>query len=107
VASADADPVFHPAGGENLGLSNVAVPSAKAGHWFAALRSDRSLAPGSEDPAYAQDTLGAPRMGRVHHHSRFGFTAFPDSPSAGKYGFIVNEDWPDAPTLQSHWTKLD
>src|SRR5262245_14151844 len=33
VASADADDTFVPAGGENIALTNYAVPSAKAGYW--------------------------------------------------------------------------
>jgi prepilin-type N-terminal cleavage/methylation domain-containing protein len=135
VASADADGTFFPAGGENLALTNFALPSAKAGYWFAALRADLSTTP---QTPYAQDTLGQPDMGKVHHDSKFGFVAFPDSPSSGNYVCIVNENntifrmaatvscrsgsanppglggvsaaslnWPDEKTLKAHWTKLD
>lgn len=31
-------------------------------------------------------------MGSVHHLSRFGFTAFPDSSSSGKFLFFMNEN---------------
>jgi len=86
VACADADDTFVSAGGENLPLSNFGTPSPKAGYWYAALKSDRSTG-----ITYRQDTRGYPRMGLVHHETKFGFIAFPDSTSAGKYAFMVNE----------------
>ena len=98
VASADADDTFVPAGGENVPLTAFAVYSAKAGYWFAALRSDFSVGTGP-DAQYMQNTdnhdprfTDYPRMGRVHHTTRFGFVAFPDSVSSGKYVFMVNEN---------------
>src|SRR4029078_11610571 len=33
-----------------------------------------------------------PAMGSCHNTSKFGFLAFPDSQSAGKYVFVVNEN---------------
>jgi prepilin-type N-terminal cleavage/methylation domain-containing protein len=92
IASADVDGVFHPAGGENVALTNFAVESPKAGHWFVALRSDLSLTPADGNPSYMQESIGKPAMGKVHHYTRFGFAAFPDSRSAGKYAFMVNEN---------------
>jgi len=92
VASADADGTFHSAGGENIDLNQFAVPSAKAGYWFAAFDADLSLAPGDPDRLYRQDTGGKPVMGKVHHQTKFGFVAFPDSQSAGKYVAILNEN---------------
>jgi len=137
VASADADGSFIPAGGENVPLSSYAVPSAKAGHWYAAMTADLSVGKGPEG-LYMQDTRGTPLMGRVHHETKFGFVAFPDSLSAGKYVFIVNENntifrsavtapckqgtetppgirnvasvylnWPDDNGLKAIWAKLD
>ena len=91
VASADADGGTVPAGGENAPLASFAVPSAKGGYWFAALDFDRSVGPGTPESQYRQDTGGEPPMGRCHHLSRCGFLAFPDSPSGGKYVFMVNE----------------
>ena len=91
VASADADGTMPPAGGENSPLSLFAVPSAKAGYWFGALDFDATVGPGNPESFYRQDTGGDPLMGRVHHLGRFGFVAFPDSPSSGKYVYIVNE----------------
>jgi hypothetical protein len=90
LAAADADGTFYPAGGENLPLSQFAVPAPSTGYWFLALATDRS-ASGSE-MTYRQDTGGKPAMGSVHHRSKFGFAAFPDSPSFGTRLFIVNED---------------
>jgi hypothetical protein len=137
VASADADGTFVSAGGENIPLTSFAVESAKAGYWFAAMRSDLSVETGPE-AKYMQDTSGDPRMGRVHHLSKFAFVSFPDSLSAGKYVFIVNENntifrsavtspirvgtanppgidmipaaylnWPDDAGLKATWSKLD
>ncbi len=134
AASADADGTMVLAGGENARLSSFAVSAAKAGYWYAALRSD--LTSGKE---YRQDTGGEPPMGKCHNLSMFGFVAFPDSASAGKYVFLVNQnnaiyrgvrqirsrksplvtppglesvpqgclDWPTEATLKSDWTKLD
>ena len=135
IASADTDAVLPGAGGENLDLTNFAVPSAKAGYWYQALVTDDTLA-GSAESTYKIDTGGTPVMGSVHNTSKFGFLAFPDSQSAGKYVFIVNENntifrsatsspvktstttppgtlaapylsWPDDPNLKSFWNKLD
>jgi type IV pilus assembly protein PilA len=135
VASADADNTFHAAGGENLALSNFAVPSAKAGYWYMALLTDNTLA-GSAESTYQVDTGGTPVMASVHNTSKFGFLTFPDSQSAGKYVFIVNENntifrsatsgavkttttnppgvlgapytmWPDDANLKLFWNKLD
>jgi len=92
VASADADDTFFAAGGENLALTNFAVYSAKAGYWFAALTADLSLPATDPERIYRRDTGGTPTMGKVHHETKFGFVAFPDSRSAGKYVFMVNEN---------------
>jgi prepilin-type N-terminal cleavage/methylation domain-containing protein len=135
VASADADGTFFAAGGENVPLTMFAVPAAKAGYWFAALRSDLSTIPPTP---YAQETKGTPAMGAVHNDFRFGFMAFPDSASSGKYIWMVNENntifraaatvrcrtgsasppglagvpaaylnWPDEKNLKSTWAKVD
>jgi len=88
------------------------------------------------DQTYKQDTSGQPTMGLCHNTSKFGFLAFPDSQSSGKFVFIVNEnntifrsattsvvkpstatppgtmtapytDWPADTNLKSYWSKLD
>jgi len=92
VAGADADGTFYAAGGENIDLSNFAVPSAKAGYWFAAMTADLSLPVTDSERVYRRDTGGTPGMGKVHHETKFGFVAFPDSLSSGKYVAIVNEN---------------
>jgi hypothetical protein len=91
VALADIDGSFIPAGGENVPVSSFGTSSCKAGHWFAALTADLSIGKGPEG-LYGQDTKGTPSMGRVHHETRFGFVALPDSPSSGKYAWLVNEN---------------
>jgi prepilin-type N-terminal cleavage/methylation domain-containing protein len=136
VASADTDAATPAAGNENVSLSTFAVPSAKAGYWYQALITDQTLGTSAE-ATYKIDTGGTPGMGSVHNTSKFGFLAFPDSQSAGKYVFIVNEnntifrsatsgsvkgtstatppgtlatpyiDWPDDANLKLYWAKLD
>lgn len=134
VASADADATTYAAGGENSTLTNYGVYSAKAGYWSCALTVDNSVG-GSAEMTYRQDTAGTPVMGTCHNTSRFGFISFPDSPTAGKFIFIINESnsvfrsatsgfsrgtlmppglpaapynaWPDNPSLTSFWSKLD
>jgi len=92
IASADADGTFYAAGGENVDLTNFAVYSQKAGYWYGALTADLSLPSTDPDRVYRRDTGGTPGMGKVHHETKFGFVAFPDSLSSGKYVFIVNEN---------------
>jgi prepilin-type N-terminal cleavage/methylation domain-containing protein len=136
VASADTDSASTTAGNENVALTNFAVSSAKAGYWYMALTTDNTLS-GTSEATYRVDTGGTPTMGTVHNTSKFGFMAFPDSQSAGKYVFIVNENntifraattgvvrpgtssppgvltiaqyisWPDDTNLKSFWSKLD
>jgi len=91
VAAADADPALVPAGGENMPLQSFASPSPRKGYWFAALITDQTLKD-TPEAIYKQDTGGTPSMGKCHHTSKFGFTAFPDSLWAGKYRFLLNEN---------------
>lgn len=134
LAGAEADPTTPVAGGENANLTSFTVSSAKAGYWFLALTADNTLA-GSAEMTYRQDTGGVPPMGTVHNTSKFGFLAFPDSTSSGKFIFIINENnvvyrsatsgfsrpagnppgllvapynaWPDDTALKSYWSKID
>jgi prepilin-type N-terminal cleavage/methylation domain-containing protein len=135
LASADADSTTVSAGGENLDLTNFAVPSAKAGYWYAALITDNNVA-GAVESTYKIDTGGTPLMGSVHNYWKFGFISFPDSQSAGKYVFIIDENntifrsatsgavkptmstppglpaapydsYPNSADLKSFWSKMD
>jgi prepilin-type N-terminal cleavage/methylation domain-containing protein len=91
VASADADATLITAGGENAQLTNFAVYASKAGYWYMALKTDEAYS-GTAEATYALDTTGTPAMGSCHNTSKFGFLSFPDSQSAGKYVFVVNEN---------------
>ena len=135
IASADSDGALVTAGGENMALSTFAVPSAKAGYWYNALLLDGALA-GSPEATYKLDTGGTPSMTSCHNTSKFGFAAYPDSQSAGKYVFVVNENntifrsatsgtvkpsttnppgnlvapytaFPSDANLKAYWSKLD
>jgi hypothetical protein len=91
AAAADADANFYPAGGENVPLSRFAISASAAGYWYHALLMDLTLK-GGKEATYRTVTTGKPAMGAVHHESKFGFVAFPDRSSAGKYVFRVNEN---------------
>jgi prepilin-type N-terminal cleavage/methylation domain-containing protein len=91
IASADADGTLAAAGGENCALSTFAVHASKAGYWYQALITDDAMA-GTVESSYKMDTAGTPAMGTCHNLSKFGFLAFPESQTAGKYVFIVNEN---------------
>jgi prepilin-type N-terminal cleavage/methylation domain-containing protein len=138
VASADSEGALPVPTGECAPLNMFAIPSAKAGYWYIALVQDQSLA-GTPDMTYKQATdNGAPyAMGSVHNTSKFGFLAYPDSQSTGKFVFIVNEnntiyrsatstsvrpstatppgsftsgpytDWPTDANLKAFWAKID
>lgn len=90
LATADADATLAPAGGENMNVTQFGVVSMKAGYWYAALLLDNS-ANGAEQ-TYKVDSGGTPPMGSVHNISKYGFMALPDSPTFGKYVYIVNEN---------------
>ena len=90
VAAADADEALVPAGGKNNPLATFTAPASRSGYWFAAMTADHSEG-ADKAIAYRQNTGGKPDMGKCHHESKYGFVAFPNSPSEGKFVFIVNE----------------
>ncbi len=136
LASADGDSASPTAGGENVALTNFAVPSAKAGYWYQAMIADLTLG-NVPEATYQTDTNGVPNMGSNHNPWKFGFVSYPDTQSSGKYVFIVNEgntifrsattgairastssppgtlvidayrNWPSDGVLKSYWSKLD
>jgi prepilin-type N-terminal cleavage/methylation domain-containing protein len=133
IAAADADGT--PTGlADDTPLTSYAIRGPKAGYWFNALVRDASVEPPDDD--YTQDTGGTPPMGEVHHHNKFGFVAWPDTTSSGKFAFIINEGntvfrraltaavrpstavppgslpspfdvWPSEATFKAYWSKLD
>jgi len=96
LAAADDRPLPH--------LQEFAVSSAAGGYWYRAMRH------ADEDPKSLDP-------------NRFAFCAFPDSPSAGKYIFVVDENntifrmlangrrgidvFPTEEQLKAEWAKLD
>jgi prepilin-type N-terminal cleavage/methylation domain-containing protein len=91
LAAADSDGVTNLAGGECMDLTQFAVFAPKAGYWYGALLSDGTL-PANIDATYRQDTAGnGPPMGSVHNMGRFGFVAFPDSSTFGRFVYVLNE----------------
>src|SRR6185295_2785279 len=90
TAAADADESVYSAAARNTPLSSFTAPAPQAGYWYAALSRDLTLK--GEESVYRQDTAGTPPMGKVHNTGKFGFMAFPDGWSQGKFVFIVNEN---------------
>ena len=90
IASADTDSVLLPAGGENIAISNFAVISSKAGYWYSALTLDNTLS-GTAEATYKVDTGGDYPMGSVHNVRKFGFLAYPETSTFGRYVYMVNE----------------
>ena len=96
VASADDRP--------KTDILKYAILAPKAGYWYRAIRH------ADEDP-------------KALDPNRFAYCAFPDSPSAGKYIFIVDENntifravangrrgievFPPPEELRTSWSKLD
>jgi len=60
----------------------------RQGYFYQAMEADDS----AEGETYFQDTGGTRKMGDVHHRTKFGFVAYPESESGGKYTFILNEN---------------
>jgi prepilin-type N-terminal cleavage/methylation domain-containing protein len=90
IAAADADSVTVPAGGENMDVTTFGVLASKGGYWYLALTQDGNTT--GPEGLYKQDTGGVLPMGSVHNINRYGFISFPDSPSYGKFVYIVNEN---------------
>ena len=90
IAAADADGVTPPAGGENMDITQFGVIAHKGGYWYAALTNDLNTS--GPEALYKQDTGGIIAMGSVHNINKYAFISFPESPSFGKYVFIVNEN---------------
>jgi prepilin-type N-terminal cleavage/methylation domain-containing protein len=90
IAAADSDGVTATAGGENMDVTQFGVNSQKAGYWYAALTVDNAMG-ATVEATYKADTGGQPAMGTVHNMAKFGFLAFPDSQTFGRYVYIVNE----------------
>lgn len=90
IAAADADGITVPAGGENMDITSFIVQATKGGYWYCALTQDGNTT--GQEATYKQDTGGELPMGSVHNLARYGFISFPDSPTYGKYVFIVNEN---------------
>jgi type II secretory pathway pseudopilin PulG len=73
-----------------LSPTNFLRQAPKAGYWYEALISDNTpTAAGGTAALYATDTDGTTDL--VHHSSIFGVAAYPDSMSAGKQIFVINE----------------
>lgn len=133
IASADADSTATPTT-EDVPLACFSLSNTKAGYWYNALTTDANIT--TSEATYRQDTGGDPTMGTVHNLWKFGFVAWPDTSSAGKFVYIINENntifrsatsgairpsatnppgplaapynvYPTDVNLQSFWAKLD
>jgi prepilin-type N-terminal cleavage/methylation domain-containing protein len=91
----DRDGMAGATGLDQVGVREFAVSAPKAGYWYRALVDDGSQG-GSPQP-YAtatngvENTAGDLSMESWWNNSKFGFMAFPDSFSAGRNVFFLNE----------------
>lgn len=81
VAGSDSDPLQPPQETPYArSIDSFTRSAARSGYWLWAMRADASVNP--PEPYRREGN---------RHPSRFGFLAFPDSPSSGRYAFIINE----------------
>jgi hypothetical protein len=76
---------------EEVDPAHYTVTSPKAGYWFQALRTDEESLPyptNTEGVAQADGTVSRKSW---WNHAKFGFCHFPDSFSAGRNVFFINE----------------
>lgn len=90
VAGADAIPLAGSAPGAAdggvLGTAALTNPQPKAGYWYSTLVSDSS-----QTPVMVYNTITVNGGAQRYNASAFGFVAWPDSYSAGRNVFIINE----------------
>jgi prepilin-type N-terminal cleavage/methylation domain-containing protein len=95
MAGADCNPAAATEAGANIRhISQFTNQSPKAGYWYWHLYGYwQPLTSSSWVGTTYRTNTGGTAMGNVHHHSAFGFMAFPDQyKSSGRTIFIVNED---------------
>jgi prepilin-type N-terminal cleavage/methylation domain-containing protein len=90
VAAADSNPgepgATPPAGGTETGQGFYCIKAPKAGYWFRPLQNDE------DGSTYQTDTGGGVWAGNPFFHlSKFSCEGYPDSRSAGRLYFILNE----------------
>jgi prepilin-type N-terminal cleavage/methylation domain-containing protein len=75
-------------------VGSIQIGSPKAGYVYRALSLGEITAGTTENlnNAATNDTDGGAFYGNVHHRNRFGVIALPETLSAGKLIYIVNED---------------
>ena len=68
-----------------------AVAAPKAGYWYQRMLFDEAGNPYQTNTHGVENASGAPASHSLWNHSKFGFYAFPDSFSAGRNVFFINE----------------
>jgi prepilin-type N-terminal cleavage/methylation domain-containing protein len=94
VAGADCNPAAATEAGANIRhISQFTTQSPKAGYWYYHLYGYWQPMTGFWVGTTYRTNTGGATMGNVHHHSAFGFMAFPDQyKTSGRTIFIVNEE---------------
>ncbi len=95
IAGADASPGgVGIAGGHLAPISRFTNTTVKAGYWYCHLTGYwQPLSANSWVGTTYRTNTGGVTMGSVHHHSAFGFLAYPDRyKSSGNQIFLINED---------------
>lgn len=74
-----------PAAATETGLLYYTQNTPKAGYWYRAMLNDE------DGTAYALTTNGLTWVDAYFNHSKFGFTCYPQTRSAGRTVYILNE----------------
>lgn len=74
-----------PTADQETNIDHFGIVQTKAGYWYLALVNDEDAT------AYAQDTNSPQGISGAHNFSKFGFWAFPESRSAGRSVYLINE----------------
>jgi prepilin-type N-terminal cleavage/methylation domain-containing protein len=89
IAGADALPGLRPRGDV---VTAFTIQSAKAGYWYFAMVMDNSEPAGPAPYQTSTNGITPWTAGLTHNTSKFAFSAYPDSLSAGKSAYIMNEE---------------
>jgi prepilin-type N-terminal cleavage/methylation domain-containing protein len=79
------------AGPAYVNPTNYTVNAPKAGYWYKAAVNDEEASVYATNTSGVVDTAGTVGTTNGRNHSKFAFIAFPDSFSAGRAAFFINE----------------
>ena len=72
-------------------MTSYALPAPKSSYWYGAMSTDETGAAYAGVTNGVLDSAGGPNTLPWYNHAKFGFYSFPDSFSAGRSVFFINE----------------